>query len=92
MQLRIFDRNVSLARLVGANKRYIDEQIPHLSSLLCENVDDVVNESDVIVVGNKSAEFADAIARCRPEQTVFDLVRLPIPRADVRADYRGICW
>ncbi|HEY7292701.1 MAG TPA: nucleotide sugar dehydrogenase [Vicinamibacterales bacterium] len=92
MQLRIFDRNVSLARLVGANKRYIDEQIPHLSSLLCENVDDVVKESDVIVVGNKSAEFADAIVRCRPEQTVFDLVRLPIPRADVRADYRGICW
>src|SRR5262249_14104315 len=91
LTLRIFDRNVSLARLVGANKTYIDTQIPHLSSLLCDRVDEVVEQSEVVVVGNQSPEFAQAVAACRPEQIVIDLVRLHTTAA-VRADYRGICW
>src|SRR5687768_12221829 len=52
--LAIYDRNVSLARLVGANKDYIEGQIPHLSSLLCDTIDQVIDRSDVIVVGNQS--------------------------------------
>src|SRR3954470_6632036 len=50
--LCIYDKNVSLAKLVGANKEYIETQIPHLSSLLCNTIDDVVGNADVIVVGN----------------------------------------
>ena len=46
-ELRIYDRNVSLARLVGANKEYINTQIPHLSSLLCETIDEVLDNSEV---------------------------------------------
>src|SRR5215212_8342117 len=61
--LRIYDRNVSVARLVGANREYINTQIPHLSSLLCETVDEVLAHSDVIVVGNGAPEFADALKR-----------------------------
>ena len=91
-QLKIYDRNVSLARLVGANREYIEHQIPHLSSLLCESVDEVIAASDVIVVGNAAPEFAEAVTRCQPDQTVIDLVRLPIDRADVAARYEGICW
>ncbi len=53
--LCIYDRNVSLARLVGANKEYIEQQIPHLSSLLCETIDEVIDGSEVIVVGNQVA-------------------------------------
>src|SRR5215207_4549550 len=90
--LRIYDRNVSIARLVGANREYIEHQIPHLSSLLCDTVDEVIDASDVIVVGNASPEFTDAVTRCRPEQTVIDLVRLPIDRSAVAAKYEGICW
>ena len=90
--LKIYDRNVSLARLVGANREYIEHQIPHLSSLLCETVDEVIDASDVIVVGNAAPEFADAVIRCRPEQTVIDLVRLPVDRGAVAAKYEGICW
>src|SRR5687768_5747323 len=76
--LRIYDKNVSLARLVGANKEYIEKQIPHLSSLLCETVAEVIDGSDVIVVGNQAPEFGEAVKRCRADQIVIDLVRLPI--------------
>jgi len=91
-QLCIYDRNVSLARLVGANKEYIDNQIPHLSSLLCDGVSDVIDRSEVIVVGNQSPEFADALADTRPDQIVIDLVRVPIVGSLIPAEYRGICW
>jgi GDP-mannose 6-dehydrogenase len=90
--LRIYDRNVSIARLVGANKDYIERQIPHLSSLLCDSIDEVIEHADTIVVGNASAEFADAVTRCRPDQTVIDLVRLPLAPGAVKARYEGICW
>jgi GDP-mannose 6-dehydrogenase len=91
-ELCIYDRNVSLARLVGANKQYINEQIPHLSRHLCESIDQVIDQSEVIVVGNASPEFAEAITRCRPDQIVIDLVRLPLDFSRVNAQYDGICW
>jgi GDP-mannose 6-dehydrogenase len=91
-ELRIFDRNVSMARLVGANKQYINEQIPHLSRHLCESLDDVLANSQVIVAGNAGAEFAEAVTRCRPDQIVIDLVRLPLDVSRVQAQYDGICW
>jgi len=90
--LSIYDRNVSLARLVGANKAYINEQIPHLSSLLCDTVDEVLDRSEIIVVGNGSPEFADALRRTRPDQSVIDLFRVKVDRKDVPAEYTGICW
>ena len=92
LSLRIYDQNVSLARLVGANKEYIEQQIPHLASLLCSTIDDVVEQSEVIVISNQSPEFAQALAAATPEQIVIDLVRLPIVGAELKADYRGICW
>ena len=91
-ELSIYDRNVSLARLVGANKQYIEEQIPHLSRHLCESIDEVIASSEVIVIGNAAPEFIDAVTRCRPDQTVIDLVRLPLDFSKVQARYDGICW
>jgi GDP-mannose 6-dehydrogenase len=91
-QLCIYDRNVSIARLVGANRDYINTQIPHLSSLLTESIDDVLDKSDVIVVGNAAPEFAEALTRTRPDQVILDLVRVKVDRSQIRADYRGICW
>jgi len=91
-ELRIYDRNVSLARLVGANREYITHQIPHLSSLLCETIDEVLDKSEVIVVGNAAPEFASALRRTRPDQTVIDLVRVNVDREEIPAAYQGICW
>jgi GDP-mannose 6-dehydrogenase len=90
--LKIYDRNVSLARLVGANKQYIDEQIPHLSRHLSESIDQVIDESEVIVIGNGAPEFSETVQRCRPEQVVVDLVRIPLDFGQVEAQYDGICW
>ncbi len=90
--LRIYDKNVSLARLVGANKEYINRQIPHLSSLLCESIDEVLEHSDVVVVGNAAPEFSDALRRTRPEQVIVDLVRVETDRAEIPGQYQGICW
>ena len=91
-QLCIYDKNVSLARLVGANKEYINTQIPHLSSLLTETIDEVLDKSEVIVVGNGAPEFGDALTRTRPGQIILDLVRVKTPREQIKGDYRGICW
>jgi GDP-mannose 6-dehydrogenase len=92
LTLRIYDKNVSLSRLVGSNKQYIEQQIPHLSSLLCDTIEEVVEPSDVVIVGNKAPEFVEPVQRCRPDQTIIDLVRLPVSGTLLRANYRGICW
>jgi len=91
-ELCIYDRNVSMARLMGANKEYIEQQIPHLSRHLCDSVDDVIARSDVIVIGNGAPEFSDAVTSCRSDQTIIDLVRIPIDFAALQAHYDGICW
>ena len=71
---------MSIARLVGANKEYINKQIPHLSSLLSDSLDEVMEQSEVIVVGNGSPEFAEALKKTRPDQIVIDLFRLKVDR------------
>ncbi len=91
-QICIYDRNVSLARLVGANKEYIARQIPHLSQHLCDTIDNLLAASDVIVVGNNAPEFREALTRTRADQHIIDLVRVPVDLADVKARYSGICW
>lgn len=90
--LRIYDRNVSIARLVGANKEYITKQIPHLSALLCEDIEEVLEHSEVIVVGNNAPEFSEALKRTKPAQIIVDLVRVKADRADIPGQYQGICW
>ena len=92
VSLKIYDKNVSLAKLVGANKEYIEKQIPHLSSLLCDTIDEVIDGSEVVIVGNQAPEFCAAVERCRPGQIIIDLVRLPLVGSLLQADYRGICW
>src|SRR5215471_10046866 len=92
LSLKIYDKNVSLARLVGANKQYIEQTIAHLSSLMVASMDDLIDQSDVVVIGNQDAEFVEALARARDDQIVIDLVRLPIAAADRPAGYRGLCW
>ena len=74
-QVRVLDRNVTMARLVGANRRYIEEEIPHIGSLLCDSVDELLQHAEIVVIGNRSPEALEALARATPAQTVIDLTR-----------------
>jgi GDP-mannose 6-dehydrogenase len=90
--IRIYDSNISLARLVGANREYIEKEIPHISSLLVSTLRDAVSHGDVLVVGNAAPEFAELRGLCRAGQTIVDLVRLDSLAGAPGIDYRGIVW
>lgn len=90
LELVIYDRDVSLARLVGSNREYIEHEIPHIAKLMRRSIDEVLNTADTIVIGNKSEEFRQIESRIRPDQTVIDLVRL-FDRPSGNG-YQGICW
>ena len=90
LELVIYDRDVSLARLFGSNKEYIEQGIPHIAKLMRSSIDEVLSAADTIVIGNKSEEFRQIESRLRPDQTVIDLVRL-FDRPSSNG-YQGICW
>jgi GDP-mannose 6-dehydrogenase len=93
LQLRIYDSNVSLAKLRGANRRYIDNEIPHLSRLMVPSLAELFKSSEVLVVGNKSPEFGDALnAHTTAQHVVIDLVRIGQKPTLSNLNYQGICW
>lgn len=89
-QLSIYDRDVSLARLAGANKEYIEREIPHISQLMRGSVDEVLADAEIVIIGNKADEFRQIEDKVKPGQVVIDLVRLFERRSD--DSYQGICW
>ncbi|MFI8382076.1 nucleotide sugar dehydrogenase [Pseudomonas sp. NPDC079086] len=88
--LSIFDRNVEYARVYGANKDYIESKIPHVSSLLSSDFDAVVDNADIIVLGNSDMHFAPLAQQALHGKHVVDLVGF-MPTAS-RAGSEGICW
>jgi len=89
-ELALYDRHVSVAKLVGANKEYIEREIPHISKLMRSTVDGVLNDSDVVIIGNQAEEFLSVAERLRSDQQLIDLVRL-FDRTS-NENYHGICW
>jgi GDP-mannose 6-dehydrogenase len=89
--LRLYDRNVNIASLVGANRDYILNIIPHISKLMVPDLNEALAHGEVIVIGNNAPEFKDALERVRPDQLVIDLVRLDGERRSGQG-YEGICW
>ena len=73
--VRILDPNVVVARLRGANRQYIETEIPHIASLLCDSVQCLVDHAEVIVIGAACTESAEVLAAARPDQAVVDLTR-----------------
>ena len=88
--LRIYDKNVSIASLVGANRDFILNRIPHVSRLMVQKMDDVLQFADTIVIGNKDPEFHSVAERVRPGQAIVDFVRIKDGRSE--NGYDGICW
>ena len=91
-KVAIYDEEVGLAKLVGANKRYIEETIPHISSLMVSSPKEVIEASDVVVVSKKNPRIHDAIVKHGDSRVVIDLVRLYPELINGPPNYEGICW
>lgn len=86
--ISIFDKNVSLARLIGKNKSVISEKLPHLDKMLKDSLQEVCDNSDLLVISNNDELFKNL--DLRNGQQVFDLVR--IKELEEYDNYKGLCW
>ena len=91
-QLSIYDREVSSARLIGANRQYIETEIPHIWTLMRNEIGEVLSGSDTIVIGNGAGEFRAIEPQLQDGQVVIDLVRVFGSKVSDGKTYRGICW
>jgi GDP-mannose 6-dehydrogenase len=89
--LRIFDKNVNIASLVGANRDFILNRIPHISKLMVGDIDAVLRHAQTVVIGNMDPDFRTVPSRLRDDQLLVDFVRITDRRSE-EGKYDGICW
>ncbi|HEX6313386.1 MAG TPA: nucleotide sugar dehydrogenase [Gemmatimonadaceae bacterium] len=92
LEVAIYDREVSQARLIGSNKEFIEREIPHVWTLFRPSVAEVLAHGETIVIGNGSREFRSIEPQLRNGQLVVDLVRAFGARRSDGRSYEGICW
>lgn len=91
-EIRIFDRNVQTARLIGSNKAFIEQELPHLDRILVDTVSEAVNEATLVIIGHVSGPDQLELVGALTNQSVLDLVGLAeIGRLQGIA-YQGLCW
>jgi len=92
-QIKVWDPDVSLGKLVGSNRQYIEDYIPHIGSLLVGDWQSVVAAAEVVVLATRSVKTTELASLIRPEQTLVDLITFERAlRPQLRASYEGICW
>jgi GDP-mannose 6-dehydrogenase len=93
LEVKVWDEDVSLGRLAGSNRQYIEEVIPHIGSVLSADLESVLSTAEVVILGNKSATKDRLAKLLKPEQIIIDLIHLDKTRRPegVRI-YQGICW
>jgi GDP-mannose 6-dehydrogenase len=91
-QVSVYDEQVDLGRIVGANRTFLEQGIPHIASLMRPSIDEVVAESEVIVVANASPAFRRVPHLIRPDQVLIDLAGVSRGNGGVKGKYDGICW
>jgi GDP-mannose 6-dehydrogenase len=89
-EVRIFDPNVQLARLMGANKEYLNHYLPHIPDLMVPDIADAVSWADTVVVTTHDPAYRDGLAMVRPDQTVLDFACIGAPGGQAR--YEGFLW
>jgi len=91
--IRIWDENVLLGKLIGSNRQYIEEIIPHIGSLLLSSLEEVVRHAEVVILGSRNIDRDALGSLLRPEHYVIDLVNVErARRPDRLTAYEGICW
>ncbi|TBR39440.1 MULTISPECIES: nucleotide sugar dehydrogenase [Dyella] len=89
-ELSIFDENIEYAKVHGANREYINSKIPHISSLLNPDLDEVIESSEVLIVGQRDQHFEKVLNGARGDRKVVDLIGM-MPHAST-PEMQGICW
>ena len=89
--LRIYDKNVNIASLVGANRDFILNRIPHISRLMVDGIEKVLDHAETIVIGNRDPEFSGVVDKLHDGQHLVDFVRITNRRSG-NGKYDGICW
>ncbi|MCB0193218.1 MAG: UDP-glucose/GDP-mannose dehydrogenase family protein [Anaerolineae bacterium] len=91
-QVQIFDENVQLSRLIGANKSFIEKELPHIASLMSDSLEELVAEAEVVVITHGSKTFKEVPNMMTAGQTLIDLVGIAKNKKDMQGQYEGICW
>lgn len=90
--IKIWDDNVSLGRLLGSNREYIEQTIPHIGQLLENDLAQMMCDAEVIVIGTRGICRDQLLQYLHPNHVVLDLVNLERERRPAAAHYEGICW
>lgn len=91
-EITIYDANVILANLVGANKQFIEQVIPHLAKLMNPDLDSVLEHSEVLVISQNGGEFEGLQNKIKQQHKIVDLVRISDAKSLSATNYQGICW
>jgi len=91
-QVRVYDPQVDLERLIGANRVYVESALPELPRLLVGSLEEVLASSQVVVIAGRRPEFAGVVRRLKRSQAVIDLVGLLEPGQAARVRIQGLCW
>ena len=91
-KVRVYDDEVSLVNILGANQRYIESAIPNIASLLVGSIEELLQSSETMVVSKKNPAFKKQLSSLLKDQMIIDLVRLFPDAAERPSKYEGICW
>lgn len=90
--VRIYDRNVSLSNIIGANKQYIQKKLPHIKRIIARSLDEVLSHAKVLIIANRDKAYTAVLPKKVKSKVVIDLVRIMTGRNKTGIKYRGVCW
>jgi len=88
----LHDPHLDLERLLGANRRFVEDEVPYLPERLRGSIREVVEASEVIVVANGAREYREVGAMLKPGQALVDLVHAVDPASLAHGEYHGLAW
>jgi GDP-mannose 6-dehydrogenase len=91
-KVSVYDETVELPRLIGANRSYIEETLPHIATLMRSSIDEIMAEAQVLVVANGGSAYGEVAGKLRSGQVLIDLVGVGETSGASRGEYDGICW
>jgi GDP-mannose 6-dehydrogenase len=90
--VRVYDKNVRLSQLVGANKEYILKKIPYISKFIVDDPDELLAQSEALIVVNNEKDYSRILEQASDEQFIFDLVNIDFKKRNQLKNYHGIAW